>query len=56
MRTLTLKKETLTELAAAELSAVLGGSVQLGITSPAKTCLADLVSQLNCYSWHTEQC
>ena len=56
MRTLTLKKETLTPLAADELRAVAGGSVALGISAQLKTCVAELLSELNCYSWHTEEC
>jgi hypothetical protein len=56
MRTLTLRRETLTPLTLDDLRSVAGGSVALAITSPAKTCLADLLSDLNCYSWHTEEC
>jgi hypothetical protein len=54
MRTLTLKREPLTELTADDLRSVAGGAAAAAATL--KTCVADLLSQLNCYSWHTEQC
>ena len=56
MRTLTLKRESLTELTPADLRQVAGGSVVLAISAQVKTCVADLLSELNCYSWHTEEC
>jgi hypothetical protein len=54
MRTLTLKSETLTELTPDALRLVAGGSV--AVSAQVKTCLGELVSELNCYSWHTEEC
>ena len=52
---LELSTETLRELTHAELTAVAGGNGQ-----SAQGCVGekirDLISQLNCYSWHTEQC
>ena len=59
MRTLVLKKETLAELAATDLRSVVGagsGAVCVQATVPASYCLRDVLSDLNCYSWHTEQC
>lgn len=55
MRTLTLKKETLTELAAGDLSRIVGaGSVELRATLQAR-CIDEYLS-LGCMSWHTEEC
>jgi len=55
MRTLMLKKETLTELAADDLSRVVGaGSVEVRATLQV-ACVGDLLS-LGCMSWHTEEC
>lgn len=56
MRTLTLKREPLTELTPDSLRQVAGGSGALGISAQLKTCVADLLSELDCYSWHTEEC
>lgn len=55
MRTLVLKKETLTALAPDDLSRIVGaGSVEVRATLQV-ACAGDLLS-LGCASWHTEEC
>lgn len=58
MRTLVLKRETLTELATEDLRQVVGaGSIAtVQATAQANNCVGDLLSVFGCYSWHTEEC
>lgn len=42
-RTLSLKREALTEITSAELGSVVAGLVPSGITCPATDCLTDMV-------------
>jgi hypothetical protein len=56
MRTLVLKKETLSELAVDDLRRVVGGdSVPTTVATRIATICADPLS-LHCFSWHTEEC
>lgn len=57
MRTLTLKKETLAELTAADLRHIVGASAIASVE--VQTCVYTICTDplsLGCHSWQTEQC
>ena len=47
-RTLSLKRESLTELTTGQLADVVGGAS--GVTCPVKYCLQDISGQISCYA------